>query len=366
MRVALDARPLSHPQAGGFRTYVRSLVQGLAELGGRDEILLYLDRPVSPGSLPDAPNFGVRVLDPSRLRTDLRLFAQQVRRDRPDVVHGTMNYVPSVRGVPTTVTIHDALGIKPYPFIRIDRKFRSQATYRYWALLTRRSAAKACAIVTVSSAAADELGDALGRLPAEFHVVHNGVALPVPAAPVPRSEDTVLAIASPDPRKNLAVLYRALSDNARHFEEAPCLHVVCTNATAEARAERAMAEHGIARFRLLCGLDDRALAAAYASASVFVWPSRMEGFGLPPLEAMACGCPVLSSAAPAMPEVLGDAARYFDHESPEDLAGKLRELLADARGRQEMDRRGREHTARFTCRRMAEQTLAVWRGVARG
>ena len=92
----------------------------------------------------------------------------------------------------------------------------------------------------------------------------------------------------------------------------------------------------------------------------------MEGFGLPPLEAMACGCPVLSSAAPAMPEVLGDAARYFDHESPEDLAGKLRELLADARGRQEMDRRGREHTARFTCRRMAEQTLAVWRGVARG
>nr|CAA9287200.1 hypothetical protein AVDCRST_MAG63-4399 [uncultured Armatimonadetes bacterium] len=366
MRVVLDARPLSHPQAGGFRTYVRSLVQGLAETGGRDEILLYLDRPVPEGTVPAAANFGVRILDPSRLRTDFSLFARQVRRDRPDVVHGTMNYVPPVPGVPTTVTIHDALGIKPYPFIRVDRKLRSQAIYRYWALLTRRSARAAREIITVSSAAAKELGDALGRPADTFHVVHNGITLPAPSAPVRRSEDTVLAMASSDPRKNLGLLYRALSAGAKLFAEPPCLHVVCTSPTVKARAERALSEHGVPRYRLLCGLDDRALADAYAAAAVFVWPSHREGFGLPPLEAMTCGCPVLSSSAPAMPEVLSDAARYFDHESPEDLADKLRELLADARGRQEMSRRGRAHAATFTCRRMAEQTLAVWRGVARG
>jgi glycosyltransferase involved in cell wall biosynthesis len=91
----------------------------------------------------------------------------------------------------------------------------------------------------------------------------------------------------------------------------------------------------------------------------------LEGFGLPPLEAMATGCPVVSSSAPSMPEVLGDAPVYFDPDRPDALAEGLAALLADraAPERAERGRRGRERAAGFTCRRMAEQTREVWRRV---
>ena len=92
VRVVVDARPLSHPQAGGFRSYVRGLVLGLAPLSDLD-ILLYLDRDVKLDGLPE--NFKTRVLSPDRLKSDLTLFARQVRIDAPDLVHGTMNYVPA-------------------------------------------------------------------------------------------------------------------------------------------------------------------------------------------------------------------------------------------------------------------------------
>src|SRR5262249_39484912 len=121
LRVVLDARPLSHPQAGGFRAYVRSLLRGVGERfadGCPDvELLLYVDRPLPSEVVASLPaNATVRVLSNSRLKADFSLFRSAVREDKPDLVHGTMNYVPQNLSVPTTVTIHDALGLKRYPW----------------------------------------------------------------------------------------------------------------------------------------------------------------------------------------------------------------------------------------------------------
>src|SRR5688572_19506449 len=126
LRIVIDARPLSHPQAGGFRSYARSLVWGLAEVGGPEEILLYLDRPLPKEAPPLPPGMQTRILHPNRLRTDLLLFSRQVRRDKPDIVHGTMNYLPPRLPVPTTVTIHDAMGIKRYPFVFVSPNLRDR------------------------------------------------------------------------------------------------------------------------------------------------------------------------------------------------------------------------------------------------
>ena len=110
-------------------------------------------------------------------------------------------------------------------------------------------------------------------------------------------------------------------------------------------------------------VTDPELRALYEHAACFVYPSLYEGFGLPPLEAMTCGCAVLASHAASLPEVCGDAALYVDATSPEDIATKLTGLMADEPYRRELAARGRRHAAQFSWRRAAlrnwEEIVAV-------
>ncbi len=378
LRVALDARPLSHPQAGGFHSYVRALVHGLAEVRAPDvEVLLYLDRPLGPKVAPVVPDWmEQRVLTPKRLRADWHLFAAQVKADKVDVVHGTMNYLPQrlPRFVARTVTIHDAMGIKPYAFAtKARRNARERAMYEYAKWLTRLSARQARRIITVSQAAAADVGGAVGLPASRFAVVYNGVSLPPPPAsalgPGKRDGRSVLAIASPDPRKNMDLLYRAFAEHGDRLRAAcggtmPRLDVIGTNETATGRAEIALKRHGVRDYRLLSGLDDLALSEQFAASAVFAFPSRMEGFGLPPVEAMQAGCAVASSNAPCLPEVLGDVPLYFDPDRADQLADCLAALLGDPAERDVRGARGQAHAAQYTCRRAAEASLDVWRKAA--
>ncbi|MBC8142713.1 MAG: glycosyltransferase, partial [Armatimonadetes bacterium] len=114
------------------------------------------------------------------------------------------------------------------------------------------------------------------------------------------------------------------------------------------------------------GLDDAALSVAYARASVFVWPSRLEGFGMPPLEMMLTGGAVASSSAVCMPEILGDAPAYFAPDDAGGLADAAQLLLRESPDeRANRGKRGRERAESFTCRRMADETIAVWESAAR-
>jgi glycosyltransferase involved in cell wall biosynthesis len=370
-RIVIDARPLSHPQAGGFRTYVRALVRGLKERAeaGEDndeEFILYLDRPLPPEAettLP--PGVQTRVLSPERLKTDLRLFRAQVKADAPDLVHGTMNYLPPLPGgVPSTVTLHDAMGIKRYPWdAATPRTPRERFINRYWAFQTRSSAQRARRIVTVSRGAADEIAGALRLSPSCIRVVYNGVYLPPPLdTGAARQTGTVLAIESPDPRKNLTLLFRALSEHRSRFGvDLPRLGIVCTSERSIERVRSMVARFplggGVAMVR---DVDDETLSTVYANSTVFAWPSRLEGFGLPPLEAMRNGCPVVSSSAPVMPEVLGDAPLYADPDRPDEFADRLARLLSDPAEREARGRLGQAHAATYTCRKMADGTAAVW------
>ncbi|MBC8102952.1 MAG: glycosyltransferase [Cytophagales bacterium] len=183
-------------------------------------------------------------------------------------------------------------------------------------------------------------------------------------------KQSILAIASPDPRKNVELIYRAVTEEADRFPGgvSPRLDLICTSEGAARRAERDIERYGVKDARLLRDVDDAALAGAYAGAGAFVWPSWREGFGLPPLEAMRCGCPVAASEAPAMPEVLGGFAPvYFDPHSPALLAEAVVLLLSEgpeARGARV--RAGQEWAAQYTCRRLANEMVAIWKSSVRG
>ena len=373
LRVVIDARPLLQ-NAGGFRSYVRALLLGLCQLPGQgDGIFLYVDRPVPPeiaAHLP--PRAQVRVLSASRLRADFRDFAAQVRRDKPDVVHGTANYLPL--GLPTfvcqTVTIHDAFGIKPYPWDEPLHRWtlRDRMVNRYWAYATRATARRARKIITVSRGSQTELMSALPDVPpARYSVIYNGITLAVPEAKAERDTGRVLVMAAPDSRKNLSVVARAFGNASKAAwgkVPVPCLEVVCGSDKTARRAEALLRENG-AVFRLRPCPDDADLAAAFSGAGAFIWPSRGEGFGLPPLEAMLCGCPVVSSNAPAMPEILGDAPAYFAPDNADELVFQISRLLTNPDEAQARSKRGKAHAAAFTPERMARQHYDVWLEAAR-
>ncbi|MCX6366484.1 MAG: glycosyltransferase family 1 protein [Armatimonadetes bacterium] len=358
MRVVLDARPLSHPQSGGYRSYVMALVQGLAELASTDvEILLYLDRPVD-FSLP----FETRILSSSRLKTDFALFAQQVKRDQPDLVHGTVNYLPVGISSKTVLLLYDALLLKRYPWEGVvQRSLRQRLLNAYWAGLMRHSARTATSVFTISQGSAQELASVLGGSPQRFLVVPLGISLPLPRAGVVREPTTILAIAAPDARKNIEALYEALPllDDLN-----PTLKLVCTTVRTAAAAETEVARRGLKNVQLLRNLDNQALSDAYATARVFVFPSRLEGFGLPPLEAMQAGTPVAASNALPMPEILGAAPLYFDPEKPAELAATVRCLLTNADEWSERSHAGIAQAKRYSLKAMAEGTLSLWRELA--
>jgi glycosyltransferase involved in cell wall biosynthesis len=171
----------------------------------------------------------------------------------------------------------------------------------------------------------------------------------------------------PGPRKNIDLLYRALAHEAKEFPKGipPRLDLVCSSDSAARRAEAAIIQYRLQNTQLLREIDDIALQNAYATSGVFAWPSLREGFGLPPLEAMRCDCPVAASKAPVMPEVLGQAPKYFDPNSPSELAQSLAALLTETGPeRQARLLLGRERAAQYTCRQMADQTVAIWKAVA--
>jgi glycosyltransferase involved in cell wall biosynthesis len=370
MKIVIDARPLSHPQAGGFRSYVRALMRGLAErdIAGLD-LLLYVDRELTAEDRAFVPpGAGVRVLTPNRMRSDLVEFPRAVREDSPDLVHGTMNYLPQLGSTQTVLTVHDAIGVKRYPWAQsVPRTPRERFINHYWSVMTRLSARAARHIITDSQGAAAELAEALHLPRDRFTVVYPGIL-----AAASRqgkggdevSQNNVLAIASPDPRKNIDLLYRALSQETRRFPGGipPHLNLVCSSDVSAQRAEDAVSRYGLRKVRFLRGLDDAALRDAYSSSGAFVWPSFREGFGLPPLEAMSCRCPVAASRAPVMPEVLGDAPLYFDPDDPADLAGALAHLLCESpKARQARLLVGQERAERFSCSGMANNIAAVWK-----
>jgi glycosyltransferase involved in cell wall biosynthesis len=163
----------------------------------------------------------------------------------------------------------------------------------------------------------------------------------------------LLSVGTLEPGKNRDVLLAAIRQLEPHRIALPLL-------VAGQRGWLAGGANGGDRVRLLGYVPDADLAALYSLAAVFVFPSWLEGFGLPPLEALACGTPVVASNRPAMPEVLGDAALYADPRRPDEWADAIARLASDASLREEMIDRGSARARLYSWERTARETLAAY------
>lgn len=286
------------------------------------------------------------------------------RRLSLDVLHVPFNYLPVGRAR-KIVTIYD-LAFLDHPE---THGFIERARL---GLLTGYAARRTHQVITISEASRRAIVD-------RFGVAESRVTLAPPAVDRavfrPASEEAraaikghlgvtapyLLHVGTLHPRKNVPVLIDAL---ARLRARGAAVHLVLVGRRERGAAAvaRRVAAHGLEDVvHHVARLPDELLAAAYSAAEALVVPSLYEGFGMPALEAMSCGCPVISSRAGALPETCGDAALFFDARSVDHLAAQLDRVLRGADLRHELVSRGFANCARFTWERTAELVSAAYR-----
>jgi glycosyltransferase involved in cell wall biosynthesis len=357
MHVMIDTNPLYVSKAGIAR-YLRSLLREFEAISEAESLRVeQLAWPVE--------NFAYR--QPMRAARTFyremiwpRLTAgPRIRRERPDVIHRTSVALelPLPDDVPEVVTLHD-LAVIRYP-----ERFRRWHRWRETHLLKRVH--EAAHIICVSSFTAKEAHEMLGLPEAKMTVVHHanfftpGAARPseIPAD-IPWREPFFLFVGSLEPGKNLRLLQNTYAQAKDRRQKLHPLVVV------GARREGVEAEGPAPDNWYYTGhLSDGALQALYENAHALVFPSKYEGFGIPVLEAMGLGCPVICSAVASLPEVGGDAACYVDL-NPDAYLEAMLELSENVARRQTMITQGLARAKLFSWSRAARETLAVYRQAA--
>jgi glycosyltransferase involved in cell wall biosynthesis len=303
-----------------------------------------------------------------RLRRDVGLLRLLRRRAGP--LHLTSHHLARYANLleqPVIVTAHDVIRL-------LDARdgtghiSRPGPRDRLWIELDYRGIRRAAAVIAPSAATRADLLARLALEPGRVFVVHEGVDHDRfrPVAARRGVGPYILFVGSEHPRKNLAAVLRALADLKRHGELGGARLVkVGAAGSGEADFHRPVAAQvrslGLERDVEFAGeVPDDELASYYSSAACMVLPSWVEGFGLPLLEAMACGCPVVASTAGALPEVAGDAALLVAPGDDRGLRAALGRLLRDPRARAELRERGLARARRFSWQRAAAETQAIY------
>jgi glycosyltransferase involved in cell wall biosynthesis len=365
MRIGLDARKL---RDGGIGTYIRGLLGALAEAARGHEFVALLD-PADQGSIV-WPGTRVREVPVRAGKYGLAehvVVPHAARRADVELLHAPHYTLPLGWRGPAVVTIHDLIHVR-FP------QFFPPGASLYARAMAGMAARRARLVLVDSSHTQGEVVELLRVPRAKVRVVPLGVS-PVFARRAPdeiaaclqaRSLPTgyLLYVGARKPHKNLPLLFEALA-RIRATERPP---LVLSGAPwdADDPLARLAGQLGLGGTVHFAGdlRDERTLACVYSGATLYVQPALTEGFGLPPLEAMACGTPVLSSNGGALPESAGDAAELLPPRDPDAWAQTIAALLGNTVRREELVRRGLARSRAFTWERTAELTLAVYEEAA--
>ena len=378
LRVGLNAAALASPRTG-IGNYIAHLQTALAASGEVD-LHAFLGGRWHEG-VADAPAQVFRATAAHRLRIlakpllpllrrlrhlrRQRDFARGAARHAIEVYHEP-NYVPFEVDVPTVITVHDLSWLR-HPDTHPTDRVR-------WLMRAMPGAVeRASAIIVDSDFTRGEMQAAFPRSGHHLHTVHLGVdgsfhpreanetAIALARLGLSHGE-YVLTLGTLEPRKNVEHVLDAYARLPARLRDRYALAVAGApgwRAHRLTRQLRALAAGGRVRFLAAVAHDD--LPSLYAGAAAFVFPSFYEGFGLPPLEAMASGTPVLVSQRAALPEVVGDAAVMLDPEQAQMTAQRIEALLEDPASAAALRERGLRRAAQFTWSSCAQKTVAVYR-----
>lgn len=365
MRIGIEGLPLLFHRTG-TSTYTHELVQHLRRLGLGDTVVLFSRNQRSAGGSYHDISYADRVAN--LLYKDYRL-PWKLAAERIDIYHSPRDMglpVPGRLPCPSVVTLHDII------LVRLARDYYSAARARLYERRLRGRLAGADHIITVSEFSRSDILDWSGIDPGKVSVVYNGVSSAFrPMADESLQEEVrsrynlprryILCMGSTEPRKNIRRAIEAYNQ-LRRVEPGVSLAVTgvdyCGVGAGEAFAGLPL--EGV----LLAGyVRDADMPAVLAGAELLFFPSLYEGFGLPPLEAMACGVPVVTSSGSSLPEVVGDAAVLVDPLSISGMAGALEMVLGSEELRNELVEKGLDRARQFTWQRTAAETRKIYEQV---
>lgn len=285
---------------------------------------------------------------------------RQIRNFNPDLVHFPFPQQPILYTGKTVTTIHDLTTLRFYNPDKNWLIFKlKQLVYRY---VIMRAARKSAAILTGTEFVAEDVAQFARISPAKITVTPEA-ADPIKDAADPikalEGEKFIMYIGRPTPHKNLERLIDAYAKlRAQH----PQLKLVLAGKKDNnyMRIESEVRHRAIKGVVFTDRVSEGRLKWLYENCSAYVFPSLSEGFGLPGLEAMLHGAPVVSSNATCLPEVYGDAAHYFDPTDVQAMSDAINEVLTDKKLRKDLIARGKKQTAQYSWERMATQTLEVY------
>lgn len=371
MRIAIDAHSVG-TGLGGNESYATNLIEALAEIDQTNRYTLYVTRREAVERFDNRwPNFSVRSTLPHTplIRIPLTLSAE-LRRNPVDVLHVQFT-APPFSPCPVVVSIHDL----SFEHLPQTFKWRSRNQLR---ITVRRTARQAAQVIALSEYARNDIvntykvsPDKISVIPlsagGHFQPVRNEEELQRVRQTYGIEGEYMLSVGAIQPRKNLARLVAAYSHLRGSKPEGKLPKLVLAGKCAWLYDEtlRAIKNLQLSDSIILTGyVPESDLPALYSGALCFIYPSYFEGFGLPPLEAMQCGVPVIAGDRTSLPEVVGDAGILVDPFDVDALAAAIEKVLNDSSLRARLSVQGLARAKLFRWRETAHKTLAVYRKAA--
>lgn len=364
MRIGIDAR-LFGTDHGGIGRYTEQLIKKMEKTGSTDEYFVFLQQSNFEKYQPAAANWHKVLADYRAYSLGEQLFFPWLlRKYRLDLVHFTHFNLPIFYGKKFIVTIHDLI-ISHYPTSRATTLPAPLYAVKlfFYRLIVALAARRASKIIAITEYTKQDIIKMLRIPAAKICVVYEGVDLPeVTEQQCERllqhfdlPEQFALYVGSAYPHKNLEKLIDAWQ---LVIAEHPDCYLVLTGKISffYERLKRYVAEKAWKDKIVFTGyLSDAELSCIYCRAKIYVFPSLLEGFGLPPLEAQHFGLPVVCSCSSCLPEALGESAIYFDPHDIEDMAEKISLGLNDSALRNRLVEMGRQNIQRFSWDKMAQE-----------
>jgi len=350
----------------GIGRYAHLLINHFLRAGRDDEFFLLHNREPLKQLFPEgAPVHHVKISSPPLSINEQTELPKMLRIIGPDIFHAPSIAVSIFKVCRTVITIHDMI-----PFVLEGRHKPKNILYRH--LVLYRAVHSADAILVDSKHTGKDVLELLQLEPGNLHVIPLGVdeiffrEVDEERMKGLRSRYRLEApyfftVVTPKPHKNALFIVRAFEKFAEKVKDAL---LVIGGLPGNDLREVVRISPAVARIRIVDYISDEDLPLFYRGALIFLFASLYEGFGLPPLEAMASGTPVITSNSTSLPEVAGDCGLYFDAANPDELVQAMIKLYDDRPLREDMSARGKSRAEAFTWERCAEMTYRIYERVA--
>jgi len=373
LRIGIEAQRLFRPHKHGMDIVALELIRNLQQLDHDNEYFIFV-KPDSDRVLQETANFHlVEVAGGPYPLWEQVLLPRAARRARVDLLHCTSNTAPLRLSMPLVLTLHDIIYLEPLDLRRGSWYQRAGNLYRRWNV--PRVVPRCERVLTVSAFEQARIQQRLPGPAGQVEVVYNsagdqfrritdGAALAAAKARYNLPDRFIFFLANTDPKKNLRGVLQALALLNKQGRLSSKLVMLDYQEAALLALLRELNAPELRAHIQLCGyVPNQELPLIYNLAEIFLYPSLRESFGIPILEAMACGTPVITSNTSSMPEVAGDAALLIDPLRPETIADAILRLQSDPAERARLVARGLARVQRFSWRETARQVKQIYADV---